>query len=37
MLNEMASAFPVVIITGPKQVGNTTLLNNIIKQYNKTK
>lgn len=33
-LNEMANTFPVVMITGPRQVGKTTLLNNIVKQNN---
>lgn len=31
-LNKLAKAFPVIMITGSRQVGKTTLLNNIQKQ-----
>lgn len=35
-LNELAKAFPVVMITGSRQVGKTTLLNNMLKkEHNK--
>lgn len=33
-VKEIANSFPVVMITGPRQVGKTTLLYNIIKQNN---
>lgn len=31
-VSDMANSFPVVMITGPRQVGKTTLLNMLIKQ-----
>ena len=31
-IKQLAKAFPVIIITGARQVGKTTLLNNIQKQ-----
>lgn len=34
-IKEMANTFPVIMVTGPRQVGKTTLLNNIIKQNDK--
>lgn len=33
-VKDMANSFPVVMITGPRQVGKTTLLNMLIKQHN---
>ncbi len=33
-VKDMANSFPVVMITGPRQVGKTTLLNMLIKQSN---
>lgn len=32
-VKDMANSFPVVMITGPRQVGKTTLLNMLKKQY----
>ena len=34
-INQMSKTFPVVIVTGPRQVGKTTLLNQIRKENNK--
>lgn len=34
-LTDMANSFPVVMVTGPRQVGKTTLLNMLAKQNNK--
>lgn len=34
-VKDMANSFPVVMITGPRQVGKTTLLNMLIKQDSK--
>lgn len=33
-VSDMANSFPVVMITGPRQVGKTTLLNMLMKQNN---
>lgn len=33
-VSDMANSFPVVMITGPRQVGKTTLLNMLIKKNN---
>ena len=32
-LNSLIGKFPVIMITGPRQVGKTTLLNNLTKSY----
>ena len=34
-INKMSSFFPVILVTGPRQVGKTTLLKNI-KEDNRT-
>ena len=34
-LNSLIGKFPVIMITGPRQVGKTTLLNHLIVDFNK--
>ena len=36
LLNELIDKYPVITITGPRQVGKSTLLEYIIKNKNKS-